>query len=505
MTRYRGINEKCVKEDSHCKMTNRNSLASFRNFLTWNRPNVECFKSTRYFLVRPIVGVLFCVWMWPVVQSLHLDKNHRCSHALQKNSGVLKSPNYPNSYPNNIDCDWLIQVEVGEQVQLRFNAFSFEEQPNTDYVKVFDGGNQTDALLGEYYGYSGMHAIVESSSNRMYVVMHSNAHNVENGFSATFQQKGFCLRDQYTCGWGEKDCYMISEKCDGVWHCRHEGGDERGCGGCDQTLFSCDDRKQCYTRGDRCDGIGRCHNSGDEMFCSADMCNLNNGTFLCKNKKCIYEKWLCDAANDCGDNSDEVNCSVMPRRVILMFVIAILLCGLLIVVAVGCICRLRLLRSFHRQHQWRHLDETLSPTPPPPYSESLMTSHTVEEAEQEVLDELQAIAARRQDRMNGVVNDQTENQVGGDEQLIDVASGGDVDSSSGVHIAMAVGETPTVFWRQESVADQTAQLLTDDDESYDVDKATSGGSEISDETTSVASGDILSSRHCMKKLSAAAS
>lgn len=196
---------------------------------------------------------------------------------------------------------------------------------------------------------------------------------------------------------------------------------------------------------------------------------------------------------------------VMPRRVILMFVIAILLCGLLIVVAVGCICRLRLLRSFHRQHQWRHLDETLSPTPPPPYSESLMTSHTVEEAEQEVLDELQAIAARRQDRMNGVVNDQTENQVGGDEQLIDVASGGDVDSSSGVHIAMAVGETPTVFWRQESVADQTAQLLTDDDESYDVDKATSGGSEISDETTSVASGDILSSRHCMKKLSAAAS
>ena len=193
---------------------------------------------------------------------------------------------------------------------------------------------------------------------------------------------------------------------------------------------------------------------------------------------------------------------VMSRRMILMFVIAVLLCGLLIVVAVGCICRLRLLR---RQHQWRHLDETLSPTPPPPYSESLMTSHTVEEAEQEVLDELQAIAARRQDRMNGVVNDQTENQVGGDEQLIDVASGGDVDSLSGVHIAMAAGETPTVFWRQELVADQTAQLLTDDDESYDVDKATSGGSEISDETTSVASGDILSSRHCVKKLSVAAS
>ena len=118
------------------------------------------------------------------------DKNHRCSQALQGNSGVLKSPNYPNSYPNNIDCYWLIQVEVGEQVQLRFNAFSFEEQPNTDYVKVFDGGNPTDALLGEYYGYSGMHANVESSSNRMYVVMHSNARNVENGFLATFQQKG---------------------------------------------------------------------------------------------------------------------------------------------------------------------------------------------------------------------------------------------------------------------------------------------------------------------------
>ena len=43
---------------------------------------------------------------------------------------------------------------------------------------------------------------------------------------------GFCLPDQLSCGWDEKDCFTISERCNNKWDCRVNGGDERGCGKC---------------------------------------------------------------------------------------------------------------------------------------------------------------------------------------------------------------------------------------------------------------------------------
>ena len=118
------------------------------------------------------------------------DSKHRCSHKLQGNSGVLTSPNYPHLYPDNVDCDWLIHVDVGEVIKLRFNVFSLEEQAFTDYVRVYDGRTQADVLLGEYYGFDGQGVLLESTGNLMYVTMHSDEAVPEKGFSATFQRKG---------------------------------------------------------------------------------------------------------------------------------------------------------------------------------------------------------------------------------------------------------------------------------------------------------------------------
>ena len=33
------------------------------------------------------------------------------------------------------------------------------------------------------------------------------------------------------------------------------------------------------------------------------------GDFQCANKQCVPRDWMCDADDDCGDNSDERNCT----------------------------------------------------------------------------------------------------------------------------------------------------------------------------------------------------
>ena len=39
--------------------------------------------------------------------------------------------------------------------------------------------------------------------------------------------------------------------------------------------------------------------------------DCSESEFRCKNHKCISGKWRCDYDNDCGDNSDEIECAAI--------------------------------------------------------------------------------------------------------------------------------------------------------------------------------------------------
>ena len=50
-------------------------------------------------------------------------KNEMCESCLDMEEKTLKSPNYPNSYGNNISCNWLITAQHGFQITLKLLEF----------------------------------------------------------------------------------------------------------------------------------------------------------------------------------------------------------------------------------------------------------------------------------------------------------------------------------------------------------------------------------------------
>ena len=44
---------------------------------------------------------------------------------------------FPNRYPGNLDCEWRILAEEGQQVQITFHSVATER--NFDVVQVIDG------------------------------------------------------------------------------------------------------------------------------------------------------------------------------------------------------------------------------------------------------------------------------------------------------------------------------------------------------------------------------
>lgn len=81
--------------------------------------------------------------------------------------GELTSPGYPESYPSNAQCFYLIQAPRSQQIRLEFLEFELELPPcNFDVFQVYDGANFTlDELFGEYCGFDIPQPIVSSKNN----------------------------------------------------------------------------------------------------------------------------------------------------------------------------------------------------------------------------------------------------------------------------------------------------------------------------------------------------
>ena len=101
--------------------------------------------------------------------------------------GFLRSTNYPDNYENNQHCIWNVIAQPSMKIQLRFSNMEIEPSSDCsyDYVEVKNGISANSSVIGRYCG-SQVPNLIETSSNEMNLVFHTDDSDTRSGFEATW-------------------------------------------------------------------------------------------------------------------------------------------------------------------------------------------------------------------------------------------------------------------------------------------------------------------------------
>ncbi|KAJ2947612.1 hypothetical protein O0L34_g17412 [Tuta absoluta] len=116
--------------------------------------------------------------------------NTLCSYTIEANkrkTGMLLSPTYPGIYPKDMTCNYQFVGQQGQRIRLEFRDFDlFFGGPHCpfDWVRVYDGPDNTAAVIGTYCGQQ-RNLVLYSSDHRLLVTFFTLAR------SANTQNRGF--------------------------------------------------------------------------------------------------------------------------------------------------------------------------------------------------------------------------------------------------------------------------------------------------------------------------
>ncbi|XP_017472311.1 PREDICTED: uncharacterized protein LOC108363453 isoform X1 [Rhagoletis zephyria] len=107
-------------------------------------------------------------------------------------TGALISPTYPGAYPKDMSCTYQFLGESNQRVRLEFRDFDlFFGGPHCpfDYVKVYDGPDNSSALIGTYCGQQ-RNLVLYSSESSLFVHFYTlprTANTQNRGFKGIYE------------------------------------------------------------------------------------------------------------------------------------------------------------------------------------------------------------------------------------------------------------------------------------------------------------------------------
>ncbi|RLU24405.1 hypothetical protein DMN91_002494 [Ooceraea biroi] len=92
-----------------------------------------------------------------VATYIFVDAMKVCGGRYMKSNGVIKSPNYPNYYPNKKECTWIIEAQNKHRIVLTVESFELEDHSSCafDYLEIRNGGYESAPLIGKFCGCGG--------------------------------------------------------------------------------------------------------------------------------------------------------------------------------------------------------------------------------------------------------------------------------------------------------------------------------------------------------------
>ncbi|XP_021693259.1 uncharacterized protein LOC5576365 isoform X2 [Aedes aegypti] len=118
-----------------------------------------------------------------------------CSYVInfaQKRTGAIISPTYPGAYPKDMSCTYQFIGKPNQRVRIEFRDFDlFFGGPHCpfDYVRVFDGQDNTSAVIGTYCGQQ-RNLVLYSSEQFLFVhfsTLQRTANTQNRGFKGIFE------------------------------------------------------------------------------------------------------------------------------------------------------------------------------------------------------------------------------------------------------------------------------------------------------------------------------
>ncbi|KAJ0063700.1 hypothetical protein NL108_006621, partial [Boleophthalmus pectinirostris] len=271
--------------------------------------------------------------------------------------GNIESPGFPNRpYPPNTFIQWQLRADPGYLVQLDFDTMNLEENCKNDFVKIYDSlvaieSRVLEELCGYYSPSEPMTFL--SSGNVMLVTMATNDIGNYPGFRAQVSQvkrgskgttcggqlsgeRGFFTSPNFPnyyppdtlCQWtvtvpeGKAvkvtfNKFLLEEPRQGSKTCRKDYVDidgEKLCGEKPMKMVTQTSKSNKMTITFYSDK-SYVDRGFDAQFEAIDVKNPCPKQFQCRNQLCIRSELRCDGWNDCGDMSDELQCTCSAKEI----------------------------------------------------------------------------------------------------------------------------------------------------------------------------------------------
>ncbi|XP_072300308.1 neuropilin-2-like isoform X2 [Eucyclogobius newberryi] len=129
-----------------------------------------------------------------------------CFRNFSSSTGMFESPGFPDKYPHNLECSYMIIAPPLMDITLTFMTFDLENDPlqvgegdcKYDWLDVWDGLPQVSPLIGRYCG-TKIPPEIRSSSGLLSLSFHTDMAVAKDGFSARYNMTHKEVSDSFHC------------------------------------------------------------------------------------------------------------------------------------------------------------------------------------------------------------------------------------------------------------------------------------------------------------------